>query len=314
MTRSFNTLATVVITLVALLGTRRRELEELRLRAARRHLLGRLPFDLLTRRRSCWSSANASWRRRRRRRRAGLSQDRTGHRAIARRIRLAAEPQRRGARGYRRRAARAPAEGEGGAHGHAGSRRSATASGAPTRPAPSRSKSRSLPVKNELIDPLDAQEAGLHDAALEQGHEEISLNLEDVRRAARGRRALKALPPPTRVGGRLRGALAGVPAFATAPALESAADAFVERVFAKSDEYLHDQLRDDRRRAALSHQARRRLFRRAARRHRRLADRRAARAASARPDNPHDRNAIAVHYGNLQLGFSIGVSRRISRR
>ena len=32
----------------------------------------------------------------------------------------------------------------------------------------------------EVIDPLDAQEAGLHDAALEQGHEEIALNLEDI--------------------------------------------------------------------------------------------------------------------------------------
>ena len=32
----------------------------------------------------------------------------------------------------------------------------------------------------ETIDPLDAQRAGLHEAALEQGHEEISLNLEDL--------------------------------------------------------------------------------------------------------------------------------------
>ena len=31
----------------------------------------------------------------------------------------------------------------------------------------------------EGIDPLDAQQAGLHDAALEQGHEEIALNLDD---------------------------------------------------------------------------------------------------------------------------------------
>ncbi|MBV8490726.1 MAG: hypothetical protein JO199_09370, partial [Candidatus Eremiobacteraeota bacterium] len=31
----------------------------------------------------------------------------------------------------------------------------------------------------EAVDPLDAQNAGLHDAALEQGHEEISLNLEE---------------------------------------------------------------------------------------------------------------------------------------
>jgi hypothetical protein len=47
MTRSVNTLATVVITLVALLALRRREPAELRLRAAGRHLLGRLPLDLL---------------------------------------------------------------------------------------------------------------------------------------------------------------------------------------------------------------------------------------------------------------------------
>ncbi|HEY2554817.1 MAG TPA: hypothetical protein VGI15_06180, partial [Candidatus Cybelea sp.] len=36
-----------------------------------------------------------------------------------------------------------------------------------------------LLTQEESIDPLDAQKAGLHDAALEQGHEEISLNLED---------------------------------------------------------------------------------------------------------------------------------------
>ncbi|MFY9710550.1 MAG: hypothetical protein WAK88_10315, partial [Candidatus Cybelea sp.] len=36
-----------------------------------------------------------------------------------------------------------------------------------------------LVTQEETIDPLDAQKAGLHDAALEQGHEEISLNLED---------------------------------------------------------------------------------------------------------------------------------------
>jgi preprotein translocase SecF subunit len=37
-----------------------------------------------------------------------------------------------------------------------------------------------LVTQEETIDPLDAQKAGLHDAALEQGHEEISLNLEDT--------------------------------------------------------------------------------------------------------------------------------------
>jgi hypothetical protein len=33
---------------------------------------------------------------------------------------------------------------------------------------------------DETLDPLDAQQAGLHDAALEQGHEEIALNLDDL--------------------------------------------------------------------------------------------------------------------------------------
>jgi hypothetical protein len=31
----------------------------------------------------------------------------------------------------------------------------------------------------EAIDPLDAQNAGLHEAAIEQGHEEITLNLDE---------------------------------------------------------------------------------------------------------------------------------------
>jgi preprotein translocase SecF subunit len=37
-----------------------------------------------------------------------------------------------------------------------------------------------FPAEHEIgqMDPLDAQEAGMHDAALEQGHEEINLNLE----------------------------------------------------------------------------------------------------------------------------------------
>ena len=47
MTRSFNTLATVVITLVALLRSGGASLQELCVRAARRHLLGRLSLDLL---------------------------------------------------------------------------------------------------------------------------------------------------------------------------------------------------------------------------------------------------------------------------
>jgi hypothetical protein len=34
--------------------------------------------------------------------------------------------------------------------------------------------------ETEAIDPLDAQKAGLHDEALELGHEEITLNLDDA--------------------------------------------------------------------------------------------------------------------------------------
>jgi hypothetical protein len=34
--------------------------------------------------------------------------------------------------------------------------------------------------EEEIVDPLDAQRAGAHDEALALGHEEISLNLEDV--------------------------------------------------------------------------------------------------------------------------------------
>ena len=56
---------------------RRREPEELRLRAARRHLLGRLSLDLLLRRRSCWASASASSRRPQNAASAGSLQDRS---------------------------------------------------------------------------------------------------------------------------------------------------------------------------------------------------------------------------------------------
>ncbi|MBV8198359.1 MAG: hypothetical protein JO263_09490, partial [Candidatus Eremiobacteraeota bacterium] len=39
------------------------------------------------------------------------------------------------------------------------------------------------------IDPLDAQNAGLHEAALEQGHEEISLNLDEFPSTGSGQAA-----------------------------------------------------------------------------------------------------------------------------
>ncbi len=62
-------------------------------------------------------------------------------------------------------------------------------------------------------------------------------------------------------------------------------------------------LRDDRRRAALSHQDRRRLVRRAARHHRRAARATPRSSCAASPTIPTIANAIAVHYGRLQLGF-----------
>jgi single-stranded-DNA-specific exonuclease len=79
-------------------------------------------------------------------------------------------------------------------------------------------------------------------------------------------------------------------------------DVFVERLFAKGDEYLHDPY------ATIGD---------AARFHTKLAgvsfegrqdviaglQGGASLELARQPDNPHDRNAIAVHYGQLQLGF-----------
>ncbi len=83
---------------------------------------------------------------------------------------------------------------------------------------------------------------------------------------------------------------------------EGANDAFVERVFAKSDEYLHDPYstiadapRFHTKIAGVSFEGRQDV----------IAGLRAGASLELRrePGNPHDSNAIAVHYGNLQLGF-----------
>lgn len=82
----------------------------------------------------------------------------------------------------------------------------------------------------------------------------------------------------------------------------SAADAFVERVFAKGDEYLHDTYatigdaaRFHTKLAGVSFEGRQDV----------IAGLHAGAPLELRrqADNPHDSNAIAVHYGQLQLGF-----------
>ena len=194
---------------------RRRQPAELRVRAAGRHLLGRLSLDLLlgaARARLPQASARSG------RTRAASS----GSRRIAalppararkrRRCRAAAASAREdivAARRERRQKAKA-------ARRPRPVRRSAIASGAPMKTVRSPSRKPLRRRRKRPIDPLDAQKAGLHDAAFDQGHEEITLNLEDFDRAAArqapsGRKkaapALSALPPADAVGGRLRGGL-----------------------------------------------------------------------------------------------------------
>jgi single-stranded-DNA-specific exonuclease len=82
----------------------------------------------------------------------------------------------------------------------------------------------------------------------------------------------------------------------------SATDAFVERLFAKGDEYLHDTyatigdaVRFHTKLAGVSFEGRQDV----------IAGLHAGAPLELRrqADNPHDSNAIAVHYGQLQLGF-----------
>ncbi|HVN68780.1 MAG TPA: protein translocase subunit SecF [Candidatus Binatia bacterium] len=174
MTRSFNTLATVVITLVALLALGGASLKNFAFAllvgicsGGYHSIFYSAPLVLVFRKRQLEAAA--------RRRRAGLSHDRT---ATARsRSESSALQSRSGvaredivaARRDRRQKAKAART---------------VSPVAPPRYRKKRAETGGIALEEpyageEQIDPLDAQEAGLHDAAMEQGHEEIALNLDE---------------------------------------------------------------------------------------------------------------------------------------
>lgn len=174
MTRSFNTLATVVITLVALLALGGASLKNFAfallvgiVSGGYHSIFYSAPLVLYFRKRQLEMAAQ--------RRRAGLAADRT---ATTRSRSESTALQSRGgvaredivaARRERRQKAKAA--------------RTVT----PAAPARYRKKREEGGVAleepaiglGEAIDPLDAQNAGLHEAAIEQGHEEIRLNLDE---------------------------------------------------------------------------------------------------------------------------------------
>jgi preprotein translocase SecF subunit len=174
MTRSFNTLATVVITLVALLALGGASLKNFAFAllvgicsGGYHSIFYSAPLVLVFRKRQLEAAA--------RRRRAGLTTDRTvtarsrsestalqSRSGVAREDIVAARRERRA---------------------------KAKASRAVSPAVPQRYRKKRADgatgvaldeplAGEEAIDPLDAQQAGLHDEALEQGHEEIALNLE----------------------------------------------------------------------------------------------------------------------------------------
>jgi preprotein translocase SecF subunit len=175
MTRSFNTLATVVITLVALLALGGASLKNFAFAllvgicsGGYHSIFYSAPLVLVFRKRQLEAAA--------RRRRAGLAHDRTvtarsrsestalqSRSGVAREDIVAARRERRQkAKAARNTAPAVPQR-------YRKKRTDASTGVALEEPY----------AGEEVIDPLDAQEAGLHDAALEQGHEEIALNLED---------------------------------------------------------------------------------------------------------------------------------------
>jgi preprotein translocase SecF subunit len=185
MTRSFNTLATVVITLVALLALGGDSLKNFAFAllvgicsGGYHSIFYSAPLVLVFRKRQLEAAAQ--------RRRAGLAQDRTltgraraesaalqSRSGVAREDIVAARRDRR----QKAKAART------------------VVPVAPQRYRKKRSETGGTVaveepfVSDEPIDPLDAQVAGLHDAALEQGHEEIALNLEDYPSTSSGEAA-----------------------------------------------------------------------------------------------------------------------------
>jgi preprotein translocase SecF subunit len=182
MTRSFNTLATVVITLVALLALGGASLKNFAFAllvgicsGGYHSIFYSAPLVLGFRKRQLEAAAK--------RRHAGLAQDRTvtarsrseaaslaSRSGVAREDIVAARRERR----QKAKAARAVSPGPTPRYRK---RRDAESAVAVEEP---------FGAGEELIDPLDAQQAGLHDAALEQGHEEISLNFEDAQERHEG--------------------------------------------------------------------------------------------------------------------------------
>jgi preprotein translocase SecF subunit len=176
MTRSFNTLATVVITLVALLALGGASLKNFAFAllvgicsGGYHSIFFSAPLVLVFRKRQLEAAA--------RRRRAGLAQDRT----ITGRAR--AESSALQSRGGVAREDIVAARRE--------RRQKAKAARVAGPSVPTRYRKRRTDAVSgvaleepfageEVMDPLDAQQAGLHDAALEQGHEEIALNLDDL--------------------------------------------------------------------------------------------------------------------------------------
>ncbi len=176
MTRSFNTLATVVITLVALLALGGGSLKNFAFAllvgicsGGYHSIFYSAPLVLVFRKRQLEAAAK--------RRRAGLAQDRTvtsraraestamqSRSGIAREDIVAARRERR----QKAKAARTVASAA--VPRYRKKRADASSGVAIEEPY----------AGEEGIDPLDAQQAGLHDAALEQGHEEIALNFDDL--------------------------------------------------------------------------------------------------------------------------------------
>ncbi|HXB82694.1 MAG TPA: protein translocase subunit SecF [Candidatus Acidoferrum sp.] len=182
MTRSFNTLATVIITLVALLALGGASLKNFAFAllvgicsGGYHSIFFSAPLVLGYRKRQLEAAAK--------RRHAGLGQDRSvtarsrseaaslaSRSGVAREDIVAARRERRQKAKAARTVTPAPTP-------RYRKRRDAESAVAVEEP---------FVAGEELIDPLDAQQAGLHDAALEQGHEEISLNFEDAQERHEG--------------------------------------------------------------------------------------------------------------------------------
>jgi preprotein translocase SecF subunit len=178
MTRSFNTLATVVITLVALLALGGASLKNFAFAllvgicsGGYHSIFYSAPLVLVFRKRQMEAAM--------RKRAAGVSADRTrsarsiaeskalaAHGGVAREDIVAA----RKARREKAKATRPPSATP------ARYKRKRSDAGGPTTAA---TALEDAPSAYEEMDPLDAQASGLHEAAFDQGHEEINLNLDD---------------------------------------------------------------------------------------------------------------------------------------